>query len=390
MQLPFGRSMRQLFALADDAIFLNHGSFGACAKAVLAEQDRIRKEMESQPDLHFRRGVMPDAGATALRAAASDLAAFVNAGDGDVAFIENATEGIQAILRSIELGPGDQVLITDHTYNAVRLMVEARCAESGATPLVVRIPIPANADEVVASFAACIVPSVKLAIVDHITSPTALVLPLERILPDLRRFGARVLVDGAHAVGQIPLDLAALGADWYVSNAHKWLFAPKGTAFLYASKDVSAMTRPNVVSHFIEMGFPRSFDWTGTRDNSSWLSIPATLEFFTALDPPAAQAYMGRLVVTCSELMSSTGAREVGPIDMCAAMRSFVLPQRRPVTTEDAVEIVRTLWDEERIQAMAIKFGNDLLLRASSQVYVDEDDMRRLSAALDRHGWPGR
>ena len=390
MEPRYGRSIRSLWDLTEDATFLNHGSFGACPKEVLAEQDRIRKEMESQPDLHFRRGVMPDAGATALRAAARELAAFVNAGDGDLAFVENATGGIQAILRSVGLGPGDQVLITDHTYNAVRLMVEARCAESGAIPLVVRIPIPASADAVVASLAASIAPSVKLAIVDHITSPTALVLPLERIVPGLRKFGARVLVDGAHAVGQIPLDLAALGADWYVSNAHKWLFAPKGTAFLYASKDVSAMTRPNVVSHFIEMGFPRSFDWTGTRDNSAWLAIHAALKFFAELDPPAARAYMGRLLATCSESMASVGGREVGPIDMCSAMRSFVLPQRRPATADDAADLMRALWDRERIQVAAMKFGDELLLRISAQVYVDDDDMRRLSEALVRRGWPGR
>ncbi len=380
--------MRQPFELADDATFLNHGSFGACPKVILAEQDRIRKEMESQPDLHFRRAVMPDAGATALRAAASELAAFVNAGEGDLAFIENATTGTQAILRSVELRPGDQVLITDHTYNAVRLMVDARCAETGATPLVVRIPIPTSADEVVARFAAATTPSVKLAIVDHITSPTALLMPLERILPDLRKFGARVLVDGAHAVGQIPLDLAALGADWYVSNAHKWLFAPKGTAFLYASKDVGPMTRPNVVSHFIEMGFPRSFDYTGTRDNSAWLAIPAVLRFFTALDSAAARAYTGRLLQKCSELLLSIGARQVGPIDMCAAMRSFVLPQRRPATAQDAVEVMRALWDRDRIQVAAMKFGDELLVRVSAQVYVDEEDVRRLSETLTRHGWP--
>jgi isopenicillin-N epimerase len=390
MHLPFGRAMRQLWVLAADATFLNHGSFGACPKEVLAEQDRIRNAMESQPDLFFRRRVMPDQGATALRSAASELAAFVNADGAQVAFVENATAAIQAVLRSVDLVRGDRILITDHTYNAVRLMVEARCAESGAAPLVVRIPIPASADQVVAGFATAIAPCVRLAIVDHITSPTALVLPLERILPELRRFDARVLADGAHALGQIPLDLAALRPDWYVSNAHKWLFAPKGTAFLYASKEVCAMTRPNVVSHFIEMGFPGAFDWTGTRDNSAWLAIPAALKFFTALDPAAARAYRGRLLGICSELLSSVGAREVAPIDMCAAMRSFVLPQRRPATTEDAVEIVRTLWDEERIQAMAVKFANDLLLRVSSQVYVDEDDMRRLSEALDRHGWPGR
>jgi isopenicillin-N epimerase len=382
--------MRHLWELAEDATFLNHGSFGACPKEVLAEQDRIRHAMERQPDLFFRRGVMPDHGATALRSAAAKLAAFVNADGGQLAFVENATAGVQAALRSVALSAGDRILITDHTYNAVRLMVEARCAETGAIPVVVRLPLPASADDVVASFAAAIAPSVRLAIVDHITSPTALLLPLERILPELRRFGARVVVDGAHAAGQIPLDLAALAPDWYVSNAHKWLFAPKGTAFLYASKDVCDITRPSVVSHFIDMGFPRSFDWTGTRDNSAWLAIPAALKFFAALDPAAARAYQRRLLGICSELLFSIGAREVAPIDLCAAMRSFMLPQRRPATAEDAVEIVRALWEGERIQAMAVKFADALLLRVSSQVYVDEDDVRRLSAALDRQGWPGR
>lgn len=388
--LQFGRSIRHLWELSEEGTFLNHGSFGACPKKVLAAQGRIRKAMESQPDLFFRQSVMPDAGPTDLRAAASQLGAFVNAGDGHVAFVENATAGIQAVLRSVDLGPGDRVLITDHTYNAVRLMVEARCAECGASPLVVRMPIPSNADDVVARITEELTPSVKLAIVDHITFPTALVLPLARIVPELRRIGALVLVDGAHAVGQIPLDLSALQPDWYASNMHKWLFAPKGSAFLYASKDVAARTRPNVVSHFIEMGFPHSFDWTGTRDNSAWLAVPAALKFFADLDPAAAWAYQSRLLGTCSDLMSCIGARAVGPLDMCAAMRSFVLPQGRAATTEDAVELVRELWDQERIQAMAVKFGDELLLRVSSQVYVDEDDMRRLSDALARHGWPGR
>jgi isopenicillin-N epimerase len=390
MRLPFGRSMRQLWELADEGTFLNHGSFGACPKEVLAEQDRIRKAMESQPDRFFRRDIMPDAGATALRDAASQLAAFVNAGDGHLAFVENATAGIQAVLRSVELRAGDHVLITDHGYNAVRLMVEARCAECGATPLVVQIPIPTSADEVLARISAALTPSVRLAIVDHITSPTGLVLPLERIIPELRRHDAFVLVDGAHAVGQIPLDLSALQPDWYVSNAHKWLFSPKGSAFLHASKDVAARTRPNVVSHFIEMGFPRSFDYTGTRDNSAWLAIPAALRFFADLDATTARAYQSRLLGICSELLFSIGAREVGPIGMCAAMRSFVLPQGRPATADDATEVVRVLWDEERIQAMAVKFADELILRVSSQVYVDEEDMRRVSDALDRHGWPGR
>ena len=390
MDSRFGRPMRRLWHLAGDATFLNHGSFGACPKEVLAEQDRIRQSMESQPDWFFREEIMPREGETALRAAAARLGAFVRAGRDDIAFVENATAGTQAALRSVELAPGDQVLMTEHGYNAVRLMVEARCVQSGATPLVVRIPVPATADEVVGRIAEAITPSVRLAIVDHITSPTALLLPLERIIPELRRFDARVLVDGAHAVGQIPLDLAALRPDWYVSNAHKWLFAPKGCAFLYASSGVAPMTRPNVVSHFIDAGFPASFDYTGTRDNSAWLAAPAAIGFFERLDPEAARAYQRRLIGTASDLMAGIGARPVGPIEMCAAMRAFVLPQGRPATPQDAAELTRVMWELERIQTQVKAFGPELLLRVSAQVYVDEDDLGRLTEALERNGWPAR
>lgn len=387
---PLGRALRPLFELAAEGIFLNHGSFGACPKGVLTEQARIRAEMEAQPDLFFRRSVMPEQGVTALRMAASRLAAFVGAREEHVAFVENATLGVQSALGSVDLAPGDRVLITDHTYNAVRLMVEARCAQAGATPLVVRLPLPADPDEIVAAFERALVPGVRLAIVDHITSPTALVMPLERIVPALRRCGALVLVDGAHAVGQVALDLEALQPDWYVSNAHKWLFAPRASAFLYAAPAVAATTRPPVISHFVEMGFPRSFDWVGTRDYSAWLTVPAAIGFHEGFDAAAVRDHHRRVLDAATSALLAVGAKPVGPIGLCAAMRSFVLPQRRPATRDDALATARTLWDEERIQAMAVALGDRLLLRVSSQVYVDEDDVRSLGPALDRCGWPGR
>jgi isopenicillin-N epimerase len=233
-------------------------------------------------------------------------------------------------------------------------------------------------------------PPVKLAILDHITSATALVFPLERIVPALREGGARVLVDGAHAVGQIPLDVPALGVDWYVSNAHKWLWAPKGTAFLYASADVAASTRPNVVSHFIAMGFPRAFDFTGTRDNSAWLSIPAAIAFFERLDPPAARAYQRQLLEKATEVMATLGAEPVAPIESCAAMRTFVLPQSRKAVPDDADTLMRSTWENGRIQSHASVLGDRLVTRVSAQVYVDEADLSRLGEFFRESWWPGR
>ena len=390
MSPDFGRALRPHWHLEPDAIFLNHGSFGACPKEVLAEQERLRVEMETQPDLFFRERIEPRAAAGALRDAIAQLARFVGAPAENVAFIENATAGVQAIVASVPLGRGDEVLITDHTYNAVRLIVEARCAATGARPRVVSLPLPARADEIVARFRAAMTPAVRLAIVDHITSPTALAMPLERIAVELRRWGAKILVDGAHAVGHIPLDLARLDVDWYVSNAHKWLFAPKGTAFLFASPGVAPDTVPLVVSHHVGLGFPRSFDWVGTRDCTSWLSVPAALRFFASLDPARAVEHRRSLIALAGDRLATLGAAPIGADDLGCSMRSFRLPQQRAATADDAGLLVRNLWQTHRIQSMAVAFAGALLLRVSAQAYVDAQDIEALVAALDREGWPGR
>ena len=386
----FGRTLRPLWHLSPDARFLNHGSFGACPREVLAAQERFRVEMEAQPDLFFREGIAPGEGATLLRGSAAALATFVGAAPESIAFVENATAGVQAVLRSLPLAPGDEILVTDHTYNAVRLMVEARCAETGGRSRVVTLPIPATSDGIVQRFRDALTPQVRLAILDHITSPTALRLPVERLIPELRRWGARILVDGAHAVGHVPLDLAALGADWYVSNAHKWLFAPKGTAFLHAAPEVAAVTAPLVVSHYVGLGFPRAFDYVGTRDYTAWLAIPAALRFFERLGPERARRYRSQLIDRATTLLAAVGAHPVGADDLGCAMRSFVLPQQRPAAVGDAEELVGGLWKRHRIQAMAVVFGEALLLRVSAQVYVDEEDLEALAAAIATEGWPGR
>ncbi|HYC37042.1 MAG TPA: aminotransferase class V-fold PLP-dependent enzyme [Usitatibacter sp.] len=401
MTVAFGRPARALFALDEGATFLNHGSFGACPRDVLAEQERIRGGMEARPDEFFRAQVMPaatlsqDGGGvspspSALSRARAELAAFVGAEAGSIAFVENATVGVQCALRSMSFAAGDEILITDHTYNAVRLMVEARCAETGATARTVCITLPTTAEAIAEAIEASLDDRVKLAILDHITSPTALVFPLERIVPRLRARGIRVLVDGAHAVGQVDLDMSTLKPDWYVSNAHKWLFAPRGTALLHASREAASFTQPPVVSHFVGMGFPACFDWIGTRDYSPWLSVPAAIRFWKSMDAGAVRAHQRRLLAKCTELLAALGIEPIAPLEACAAMRSFVLAQSRPATPDDAHEVMRRCWDEERVQVMAVAFGGKLLLRVSAHVYVDPADLQRLAGALGRLGWPGR
>ncbi len=389
MDLELGRPVRRLWALLAEGTFLNHGSYGACPFAVLDAQTRIRQEMEMQPDVFFQRRVEP-AQDSALRRAAGEVAEFIGATANDVALVENATTGIQAVLRSMSFAPGDEILITDHQYNAVRLAVEQRCRETGAVPSVARIPVPTSPGDVLARILDAAGRRVKLAIVDHITSPTALVFPIESLVAGLHSRGIPVLGEGAHVLGHRPLDVRALGAEWYVSNAHKWLYAPKGTAILYASEKAKPITQPVVASHFVAMGFPRAFDYIGTRDYSSWLSLPAALAFFRDLGLQRVWDHTAELVKTGSELLMNLGARPVGPLEMCGAMRTFILPQRRPAAEQDPVQLRRDLWERDRIQIRTDALLGHLTVRFSAQAYVGQADLVKLAATLERSGWPGR
>jgi len=387
-EVTLGRAALPLWMLRPDGTFLNHGSYGAVPRAVLQAQQQLRDSMELHPDA-FVHQVQPDEGGI-LRKVAARLGAFVGAGADSLAMVENATSGVQAVLNSLPFQHGDQILITDHQYNAVRLAVEARCRQTGAEAVVVRIPLPTDADQIFERIVAAAGPRVRFALLDHITSPTALVFPIERIAVELRRRGIPLMVDGAHAIGQIPLDLPAIGADWYVTNLHKWLYAPKGTALLYASGGAAPLTWPLVTSHYAGLGFPHSFDYVGTRDYTAWLAAPAALEFFQALGAERLWAHEAQLVRHGSAALESIGARPIAPISMAPAMRAFVLPQTRPALERDAAEVIRRLWEEERIQVRCTTQGGALLLRFCAQAYVEAADLTRLAEALHRQSWPAR
>lgn len=387
-ELPLGRAARALWTLRGDGTFLNHGSHGAVPRGIQEVQQRLRDEMEQQPDIFFRR-IEPSGGA-AVRDVAARLAAFTGTTADRMALVENTTSGVQAVLNSLPFQHGDQILITDHTFASVRLAVEARCRQTGAEAVIVRIPLPTDSDQILERILAAAGPQVRFALLDHITSATALVFPVQRIADELRRRGIPLFVDGAHAIGQLPLDLAALGADWYVSNLHKWLYAPRGTAMLYASGSAVPLTWPLSTSHFAPLGFPRSFDYVGTRDYTAWLTAPAALGFFKALEPERLWAHERELLTHGSEQLQRVGIEPVAPPEMSAAMRAFVLPQSRPGIERDAIQVMQTLWERERIETRCVIRSGALLLRISAQAYVEAADLTWLAQALDRHGWPAR
>lgn len=386
----FGRHLRPLWHLEPEGIFLNHGSFGACPKEVLAAQSALRERMERQPDVFFRRNVSPRNPDNDLRKAADRLGRFVGTTGERIAFVSNATEAVNTVLRAVELTAGDEILVLDCVYNAVRLAAEDVCRRHGARLVKVSLPIPLTANDVVERIVDAAGPRTKLAIVDHISSPTATVFPVAEITRALKAKGVRVMIDGAHALGQLALDLPAIGADWYTANGHKWLYAPKGCAMFYATADVAAMTAPLSVSHWYEMGFPRAFDYVGTRDVTPFLSVPAALDFIERFGAADVRAYLQALSREGDAIVRELGVEPVASDAMFAAMRAYILPQRRAAEADDAIQLMNTLWDEHRIWVASSAYQGKLLVRFSAQIYAERADYLRTVEVLNRVGWPGR
>ncbi|MGB6356288.1 MAG: aminotransferase class V-fold PLP-dependent enzyme, partial [Steroidobacteraceae bacterium] len=276
-----GLNLAALWSLDPSVDYLNHGSFGACPIAVLDAQGALRREMEREP-VDFLVAALP----SRLEAAREVLAAFLGAEPSDLVFVPNATAGVNAVLRSLRLEVGDELLVTDHTYAACRKTVEFVAARSGARVVTAELPFPSrHEEEIVSAVVNCVSPRTKLALIDHVTSPTALVLPAARLVRELQSRGVDTLVDGAHAPGMVPLALSDLGAAYYAGNAHKWLCAPKGAAFLHVRRDRQALLHPTVISHGYTEGLQAEFDWTGTFDPTPWLCIPEALRFIGGLLP---------------------------------------------------------------------------------------------------------
>ena len=370
-----GRAVRHEWVLDPGFVSVNHGSFGATPRVVLAVQLDWQRRMEAQPGRFFR-AILP----AALRHAAGQLGAFLGADGNDLAFVENTTVGCNAVLRSLELGAGDEILVLTHGYGAVRNAARYVAERAGARVTEAAVPFPRpDADAIVASVAAALTPRTKLAVIDHITSGSALVLPLERIVTACHAAGVPVLVDGAHGPGQVTLDLPSLGADWYVGNCHKWLCAAKGSAFLWAAPSRQAGLHPVTISHGFGAGFLAEFDWTGTRDCSAWLSVGAAIDFHARLGGAALRARNVGLAAEGAALLARRLNTEQGAVGaMAGAMGLVRLPLAGPVTP------VRS----EAIRAQLLAAGTDapthiiddtMWLRLSAHAYNEIEDYERLA-----------
>lgn len=384
--------------------FLNHGSFGACPRAVLDAQSELRARLEREPVQFLVRHLEP-----LLDEARAVLAEFLGADPRGLVFLPNASTGVATALASIDdLAPGDELLATDHGYNACRNALDRLAVRTGARVVVAHLPFPVtSADALVDAVLSAVTPRTRWALLDHVTSPTALVLPIARLVRELRARGVETLVDGAHAPGMLPLDLRALDAAYYTGNCHKWVCAPKGAAFLVTRADLRARTLPLVTSHGANS--PRTdrarylleHDWCGTSDPSAVLSIPAALRTMAAMLPggwPAVMAQNHALALDArARLAAALGVEaDVAPAELLGSMAALPLPasqrtQSTPALIFDPLQVALVfdplqvaLYEKHRIEVPIIDWPalGQRFVRVSAQLYNDASDYDALGAAL--------
>jgi isopenicillin-N epimerase len=375
-----GKAVRHEWPLDWDFLTVNHGSFGAAPRVVLAAQQDWQRRMEAQPS-RFMRAVLPDA----LRHAADRLGAFIGADGRNVAFVDNATTGCNAVLRSLRLQPGDEIVVLTHGYGAVRNTVRYVTERAGAHMVEAEVPFPhPTEDTVVANIAAVLTRRTRLAVVDHITSGSALVLPLQRIVAACRDAGVPVLVDGAHGPAQVPLDMRAIGADWYAGNCHKWLCAPKGSAFLYAAPERQQDLHPVTISHGFDKGFTDEFDWTGTRDPSAYLATDVAIDFHQRLGGEALMARNVALAAEAASLLARRLNTEPGATGALAGcMRMVRLPLAGAATADLSQEVRARLLAAGTDAPTHVQAGG-IWLRLSAAAYNDIEDYERLAEVAAR------
>ncbi len=388
--------------------YLNHGSFGACPWPVLHAQSEWRARLERQP-VHFMDTELEGY----LDHARGRLAEFLHTNPDDLAFVPNATTGVNTILRSLEFAAGDEILTNDHEYNACLNAVRRTAVLAGARAVIAQVPFPVTSpDEVVGAILARVTPRTRLALISHVTSPTALIFPIARIVAGLAERGIDTLVDGAHAPGMVPLDIDALGAAYYTGNAHKWLCAPKGSGFLHVRRDRQALIRPLLTSHGANAPlsdrsrFRLEFDWTGTADPTPFLAISDALEFMVKLLPggwPAAMTANRQLALAGRQmLLDALHAEPPAPDEMIGSIAAVELPADLPpppidraadmddqatypldplhdaLLRDHAIEVPVYPWPHTPADAAPRR----RLLRISAQLYNSPADYERLAGAL--------
>lgn len=378
------------FLLRDDVVFLNHGSFGACPRPVFADYQHWQMELESQPVAFLGLGL-----AERMRPARIALARELGAAPDNIVGVVNATGGLNIVAQSLDLKPGDEILTTDHEYSALEKTWAYVTRKTGAKIVVVKVPMPLlTADQFVDTVKAGFTERTRVLFLSHITSPTALLFPLEKLIAEARRRNVWSVIDGAHAPGHVKLDLDALGADFYAGNCHKWMMAPKGSAFLYARPEVQGLLNPLVISHgwtadnkqpgvmgpFGNTPFVDQIEMQGTRDPSAWLAVPAALKFRDENNWWAvAEACRDLAQETAERLRARTGLPALSSPELSAPQMVAM-----PVPPFDPEPFHDQLLSQYNIEIPCFKWQDHHIVRVSVQGYNSRAQMDILLDALSR------
>ena len=376
------------FLLRDDVTFLNHGSFGACPRPVFEAYQAWQLELEREP-VEFLGRRLHDL----LRVPREALAAELGCDANDIVGVLNATSGLNIVAQSLDLKPGDQILTTDHEYSALEKTWAYVCRRTGAEIVVVKVPMPLTSEKAFTdTIVAGMTERTKVLFLSHITSPTALIFPIENAIKEARRRGIWSVIDGAHTPGHIKLDLDAIGADFYSGNCHKWMMTPKGSAFLHTRREMQGLLNPLVISHgwtsqskepgakgaFGNSPYIDEIEIQGTRDPAPWLTIPAAIQFRKDNDWWAIADH-------CHVLAQDT-ARRLGELTGLAPLSSpqFCAPQMvaMPIPECDTLAVHTALFDRYGIEIPVFKWQDICIARLSVQGYNSRPQMDRLIAAL--------
>jgi len=365
---------REDFLIRDDIIFFNHGSFGACPKRVFERYQAWQLELERQPiDILLRRRSELMGGARAR------IADYFNVPRDEIVFVTNATTGLSRAVRSLPLQPGDEILTTDHEYGAVNRLLDFVAAQTSARIVRSEVRMPYIADAaLVDDLFADVTANTRAIVISHITSPTSLIFPVERVCQRARERGILTIIDGAHAPGQLPVDLSAIGADMYCGNFHKWLCAPKGSGFLHVRPEHHTLIDPLVVSHGVYDGssFVERNEWLGTQDIAAFLTVPAAIDYQREHNWREVTAECHRMALLAqARLCEHYGLAPLSE-NQFSQMVTIPLP-------DCDVDLARgRLYDEYRIEVPVGRFADQCEIRVSVQAYNTIDEIERLIDAL--------
>jgi isopenicillin-N epimerase len=382
------------WALDPQVAMLNHGSFGACPRAVLQRQQQLREQMEAEPVRFFLREVPP-----LLDASRQTLAELLHADPADLVFVRNVTEAVNCVLRSRTFEPGDELLVTSHAYNACRNVVHYVAQQSGAAVVTVDLPLEVQSDDqIIEAVLGHVTPRTRLAMLDHVTSPTAMIFPIERLVAELDRRGVDTLVDGAHAPGMIPVDVQRIHAAYYAANCHKWLCSPKGAGFLHVRPDKQDGLQPGVISHGFNMQRPDrprlhvAFDWPGSIDPTPWLCVGESIRFLQKLTGEGLDGLMRRnhsLAVEARRVLCDRlGQTPPCPESMLGSMAAVRLPEETEVAKVmpliEVHPLQTRLLEEARIEAPIYYWPAPphRVVRVSAQAYNNLAEYERLAEVL--------